>query len=100
MTSSIYEVFVHRRFRKRIYLDATPMVRSNRANSRWHASFGTKRPQSATVHGVAQQVFSLQVDIGSTLVYDTTTKLSIRPDVYYVPRSGQQVAFGSFIPHG
>jgi hypothetical protein len=100
MMSSIFEVFIHRRFRTRIYLDATPMVRSNRANSSWYASFSTKRPQSATVHGVAQQVFSLQVDVGSTFVYDTTTRLSIRPDVYYVPRSGQQVALGSFILHG
>ncbi|KIL53933.1 hypothetical protein M378DRAFT_972397, partial [Amanita muscaria Koide BX008] len=32
MTGPIFEVFVHRRFRTRIYLDATPMVRSNRAN--------------------------------------------------------------------
>ncbi|KAK2461336.1 hypothetical protein APHAL10511_006863 [Amanita phalloides] len=100
MTGSIFEVFVHRCFRKRIYLDARPMVRSNRANSRWHASFGTKRPPSATIHGVAQQVFSLQVDVGSTFVYDTTTKLNIRPDVYYIHRSGQQVALDSFILHG
>ncbi|KAF8222024.1 hypothetical protein L208DRAFT_1455233 [Tricholoma matsutake] len=100
MTGSIFEVFIHRRFRTRIYLDATPMVWSNRANSRWHALFSTKRPHSATVHGVAQQVFSLQVDVGSTFVYDTTTKLSIRPDVYYVPRSGQQVALDSFILYG
>jgi hypothetical protein len=28
MTGSIFEVFVHRLFRKRIYLDATPMVRT------------------------------------------------------------------------
>ncbi|KAM6492524.1 hypothetical protein JOM56_012248 [Amanita muscaria] len=100
MTGPIFEVFVHRRFRTRIYLDATPMVRSNRANSRWHASFSTKRPHSATVHGVAQQDFSLRVDVGSTSVYDTTTKLSIRPDVYYVPRSGQPVALDTFILHG
>jgi len=100
MTGSIFEVFIHRRFRTRIDLDAAPMVRSNRANSRWHASFSTKRPHSATVHGVAQQVFSLQVDVGSTFVYDTTTKLNIRPDVYYVPRSGEQVALDSFILHG
>ena len=99
MTGPIFEVFVHRRFRTRIYLDATPMVRSN-ANSRWHASFSTKRPKAATLHGVAQQVFSLQVDVGSTFVYDTTTRLSIRPDVYYVPRSGQQVALDPFILHG
>lgn len=100
MTGLIFEVFIHRRFRTRIYLDATPMVWSNRANSHWHALFSTKRPHSATVHGVAQQVFSLQVDFGSTFVYDTTTKLSIRPDVYYVPRSGQPVALDSFILHG
>ena len=57
-----------------------------------------KGPRSATVHGVAQQVFSLQVDVGSTFVYDTTTKVNIQPDVYYVPRSGQQleVALDSF----
>jgi hypothetical protein len=100
MTGSIFEVFVRRRFRTRIHLDATPMVRSNCANSRWYASFSTKRPQSATVHGVAQQVFSLQVDVGSTFVYDTTPGLSIRPDVYYVARSGQQGALDSFILHG
>ncbi|KAK2460049.1 hypothetical protein APHAL10511_007926 [Amanita phalloides] len=97
MTGSIFQVFVHRRFRTRIYLDAMPMVRSNRANSRLCASFSTNRPQSATVQGVAQQVFSLRVDVGSTFVYDTTIRLSIRPDVYYVPRSGQQVALDSFI---
>ncbi|KAF8344462.1 hypothetical protein F5887DRAFT_971369 [Amanita rubescens] len=100
MTGPIFEVFVHRRFRTRVYLDATPMFRSNRANFRWHASFSTKRPHSATVHGVAQQDFSLQVDVGNTFVYDTTMTLSIRPDVYYVPRSGQQVALDSFILHG
>jgi hypothetical protein len=100
MTGPIFEVFVHRRFRKRICLEATPMVRSNRANSRWYASFSTKRPQSATVHGVAQQVFSLKVDVRTTFVYDATPGLSIEPDVYYVPRSGQQVALDSFIVHG
>ena len=97
MTGSIFEAFVHWHFRKRIYLEATPMVQLNHANSRWHALFGTKQPQSATVHGVAQRVFSLQVDVGSTFIYDTTTQLSIQPDIYYVPQSGQQVALDSFI---
>jgi hypothetical protein len=100
MTGSIFEAFVHRRFRTRIDLDAMPMVRSNHANSRWHASFSTKRPHSATVHGVAQQVFSLQIDVDNKIVYDTTTKLSIQPDIYYVPRSGQQVALDSFMLYG
>ncbi|KAF8343320.1 hypothetical protein F5887DRAFT_886901, partial [Amanita rubescens] len=100
MIGSIFKVLVHRGFRWSIDLDATPMVRSNRTNSRWHASFSTKRPHSAIVHGVAQQAFSLQVDVDSTFVYDTATKLSIRPDVCYVPRSGQQVALDSFILHG
>ncbi len=100
MTGPIFEVFIHQRFRTHIDLDTTPMVQSTRANSRWHALFSTKRPQSATVHGMAKQDFSLQVDVGNTFVYDTTTTLSIRPDVYYVPRSGQQVALDSFILHG
>ena len=76
MTGPIFEVFVHRRFRTRIYLDATPMVRSNRANSRWHASFSTKRPGAATLHGVAQQDFSLKVDVGTTFVYYDSTMSS------------------------
>ena len=100
MTGSIFEAFIHRRFRTRIDLAATPMLRSNRANSRWHASFSTKRPQSATVHGVANQAFSLQVDVGRTFVYNTTTTLNIQPDVYYIPRSGQQVAPDSFMLSG
>jgi hypothetical protein len=100
MTGSIFEAYVHRRFRTHIGLQATPMVRSTRANSRWHASFSTKRPQSATVLGVAQQPFSLEVDIGTTFVYDITATLNIQPDVYYIPRSGQQVAFNSFILRG
>ena len=99
MTGSIFEALVHRRFRRRIDVDATPMVRSNRANSRWYASFSPKSPHFI-VHGTAQQAFSLHVDIGSTFVYDTTTKLHIRPDVYYIPRSGQQVALDSFILYG
>ena len=98
MTGPIFEAFVHRRFRRRIDVDATPMVRSNRANSRWYASFSPKSPHF-TVHGTAQQDFSLHVDIGSTFVYDTTTK-HIRPDVYYIPRSGHQVALDSFILYG
>jgi hypothetical protein len=96
MTGSIFEAFVHRCFRTHINLDAVPMVLSNRANSCWHASFST----IATVHGVAQQVFSLQIDVGSTFVYDTSTKLNIQPDVYYVPRSSQQVTLDSFILYG
>ena len=100
MTGPIFEALVHRRFRRCINLDATPMFRSNRANSRWHASFSTKRPSSATVYGVAQQNFSLQVDVGMTHVYDTTTTLIIKPDIYYLPRSGQQVALDSFILNG
>ena len=102
MTGSIVEVFVHRRFRTGIYLNARPMVRSDCANSRWHASFSTKRPQSATVLGVAQEFFSLHVNVqGNTSIYDTTTRqICILPDVYYVPRSGQQVALDSFILHG
>lgn len=100
MTGSIFEVFVHRRFGSSICLDAKPMVRSGRANSRWHASFSDKRPQSATLHGVAEQDFPLQVDVSSTIVYGTTSRLSILPNVYYVPRSGQQVALDSFILHG
>jgi hypothetical protein len=100
MTGSIFEAFVHRRFRRHINLDPAPMVQLNRATSRWHASFSTK-PSSATItYGAAKQVFSLQIDVGRTLVYDTTTKLNIRPDVYYIPRSGQQVALDSFILHG
>jgi hypothetical protein len=99
MTGSIFEAFVHRHFRRRIDVDATPMVRSNRANSRWYASFSPKSPHF-TVHGTAQQAFSLHVDVGSTFVYDTTTKLHIRPEVYYIPRSGQQVALDSFILYG
>jgi hypothetical protein len=99
MTGSIFEVSSIGVSERVINLDATPMVRSNRANSssRWHASFSNKRPHSATVH---QQVFSLQVDVGSAFVCDTTTKLSIRADIYYVPRSGQQIALDAFIPHG
>ena len=101
MTGPIFEALVHRRFKRCINLDATPMFRSNRVNSRWHASFSTKRPSSATDYGVARQNFSLQVDVGTTHVYyDTTTTLIIQPDVYYLPRSGQQVALDSFILNG
>ena len=101
MTGLIFEALVHRRFKRRIDLDATPMFRLNHANSRRHASFSTKRPSSATVHGVARQNFSLQVDVGTTHVYfDTTTTLIIQPDVYYLPRSSQQVALDSFILSG
>ncbi|KAH9971864.1 hypothetical protein BGW80DRAFT_1253135 [Lactifluus volemus] len=103
VASSIFEAFVHRHFRKRIVLDATPMVRLNRANSHWHASFSTKRPDAASVRGVAQQDFSLDIDVDRRFVYDptiTTATLNIQPGVYYVPRSGQQVALDSFILHG
>jgi hypothetical protein len=90
MTGSIFKAFVHRHFRKHIHLDAMPMVRSNRANSHWHASFSTKLPDAATDHAVVHQDFSLRI-VGSTFVYyDATTKLHIQPDVYYIPRSGQQ----------
>jgi hypothetical protein len=100
MTGSIFEAFIHRQFRTRIDLDATPMVRSNCVNSCWHASFSTKRPYDATVYGAAQQDFSLHVDVCSTFIYDSTSTLNIQPDVYYVPQSGQQVTLDSFILHG
>ncbi|KAH9953866.1 hypothetical protein BGW80DRAFT_1439868 [Lactifluus volemus] len=100
MTGSIFEAFIHRQFRTRIDLDATSMVRSNCVNSCWHASFSTKRPYDATVYGVAQQDFSLHVDVCSTFIYDSTSTLNIQPDVYYVPQSGQQVTLDSFILHG
>jgi hypothetical protein len=101
MASSIFGSFIHRHFRSRIVLDATPMVRLNCANSGWHASFSTKRPDATTIHRVVQQNFSLDIDVDSVFVYDTTTTtLHIQQGIYYVPRSGQQVTLGSFILHG
>jgi hypothetical protein len=103
MAGPIFEVFVHRRFKTRIDLNAMPMVRSNNSNSRWHASFSTKLPPAATVHGVAEQKFSLHIDVGSTFVYHTTTTqptLHIQPNVYYILRSDQQVVLDSFILSG
>jgi hypothetical protein len=99
MAGPIFEALVHRRFKTHIDLDAMPMVRSKNSNSRWHASFGTERPPTATVHGVAEQKFSLHIDVGSTFVYHTTMQstLHIQPNVYYMLRSGQQVALDSFI---
>ena len=38
MTGSIFEVWVHWQFKRCIDLHATPMLRLDRANSRWHAS--------------------------------------------------------------
>ena len=100
MTRSIFEAFIHRRFRTRIDLHAQPMMRTTRINSRWHASSSTKRPRSATVLGVAQLVLPLQVDVGSTSVYVLNTALIIEPDIYYMPQSDQQPALDSFILHG
>lgn len=99
MTGPIFEVFVHRRFKTRIDLNAEPMVRAKRANSRWYGSFGTQQPQAATLHGLAEQNFHLQFDVGTHIVYDDTLQ-SVQPDVFYLPRSGQQVALDSFILHG
>ncbi|KAH9970587.1 hypothetical protein BGW80DRAFT_1176049 [Lactifluus volemus] len=99
MAGPIFEAFVHRKFSMRIELVAMPMVRSNNAKSRWHALFSIKRPKTATIHGAAQEDFPLQIKVDRRFVYPTnaTTKLNIEPDVYYVPQSGQQVAFDSFI---
>jgi hypothetical protein len=97
MAGPIFEAFVHRRFNTRIYLDVTPMVRLNKSNSSWYASFSLNRPSAATVRGVAIQDFSLHIDVGSTFVYYITSTLHIQANVYYIPRSGQQVALDSFI---
>ncbi|KAH9974969.1 hypothetical protein BGW80DRAFT_1169885 [Lactifluus volemus] len=102
MAGTIFEALVHRKFSTCIKLAAIPMVRSKSTLSRWHALFSTKRPETATIHGAAKKNFPLQVKAPRTFVYvvDTTTKLKIKPDVYYVPQSGQQVAFDSFILSG
>jgi hypothetical protein len=94
VTGSIFEAFVHRHFRTRIDVDASPMVRLKRRNARWHASFNTNQPHPTV------QAFSLHIDVSNTFIYNNTTTLHIRPDIYYIPRSGQHVALDSFILHG
>jgi hypothetical protein len=78
MTGQIFEAFVHWCFRRCINVDATPMVQSNHANSCWYASFSPKSPHF-TVHGMAQQAFSLHIDISCIcLRYHHQTTYSTR----------------------
>ncbi|KAH9977133.1 hypothetical protein BGW80DRAFT_1287530 [Lactifluus volemus] len=102
MAGTIFEAFVHREFSTGIELTAIPMVLSKSQTSRWHALSSTRRPKTATIHGTEQKNFRLQVKVDRTFVYavNTATTLNVEPDVYYILRSGQQVAFNSFIFSG
>ncbi|KAH9972535.1 hypothetical protein BGW80DRAFT_356581 [Lactifluus volemus] len=96
MAGKIFEVFVHRKFSTSIELNATPMVRSNVAKYCWHALFSNTLPKTI-IYGVAQENVPLRVNVDRRFVYAANTPLNIEPNVYYVPRSDQHVAFDSFI---
>ncbi|TDL23661.1 hypothetical protein BD410DRAFT_802458 [Rickenella mellea] len=97
MTDLIFEAYVQRRFRDQIDIQASPMHRLQHVNSRWHASFNTNQHASAGISSPGS--FFLQINVGQTIAYSRATSMGIKPNIYYVPQSGQQAGLNSFIIH-
>jgi hypothetical protein len=95
MLGSVFEAFVHRKYRKEIKFKANPMCRGSRSNSRWYASFDPKKPANATssMEPIPLTIITSHI----TFVYQKDAKLKVKADTYYIPRSGQQVGLDSFI---
>lgn len=107
MLGSVFEAYTHKRFRKKIEFYPSPMHRAPRSNSRSHASFSRKIPASAkpltellakpSAKPSAEPIKVITIANHNTIVYEKDQQLTIEPGVYYIPRSGQQVALDSFI---
>ena len=77
MLGSVFEAYVHQRFRGQIKLEASSMLRGSRSNSRWHASFGLKTPAT-----VASLVETITIVGHQTVLYRKDVKLKVEADVY------------------
>ena len=115
MTGNIFEAYGQQLFQRQISIEYLPMVRlsdrtlsagevqtlGNRA-SQWHTSHTALDDDD--LEAIRQTILAtkstLVVSPSGTCEYcESNVKARIEPDVYYMPRSANQVAFDSFILH-
>ena len=116
MTGNIFEAYGHLVFQQKISINYLPMVRlpdqklpddeiqaRRQQKHRWHSSHTAldDRTLEALRQDALSSQSSLNVSPSRTCEYgEDDMKSRIEPDVYYIPRSTNQVAFDSFILHG
>ena len=110
MTGNIFEAYGQQLFQRQISIEYLRMVRlsandvqtpANR-RSQWHSSHTAL--DNDDLEAIRQTVLArkstLVVSPSGTCEYcESDVKARIKPDVYYMPRSANQVAFDSFILH-
>jgi len=106
MTGVLFESQYQHRFAEKIDIAAAPMFRTSNPRSRWHAAFGdfsafpklhkAREDVSSTVPPPVP--ISLSISPSDSRIYDSGP-FAIEEDIYYVPRSENEVAIDSFIVH-